>query len=341
MPQDTVIRFDQVLKRYGDGDPVVDGVTLSIERSHFVVVLGPSGCGKTTLLKMVNRLVEPTAGSIFIDGVDSKTMETTQLRRSMGYVIQQIGLFPHMTVAQNVAVVPELLRWEPSRISARVRELLELVRLPYDEYGLRHPAALSGGQQQRIGLARALAADPDILLMDEPFGALDAIERVRLQAELAALHERLHKTVLFVTHDVEEALHLADRIVVMRAGRIEQYARPIEILERPANGFVAELVNAQDAVRRLGVIRIGDILQPDGAVATPQGRPGAGLATGSDAANLTMQTDLRTALSLMLAAGSRELSVVSDDGSAINTLTLERLLQAARTPAKEGRASEP
>jgi len=335
LAHDPVIRFERVGKRYGDGDAVVEGVTLSIERSHFVVVLGPSGCGKTTLLKMVNRLVEPTSGSIFINGVDSKAIKVTQLRRSMGYVIQQIGLFPHMTVAKNVSTVPELLRWEPARTSARVRELLELVRLPYDEFGLRHPAALSGGQQQRIGLARALAADPDILLMDEPFGALDAIERVRLQAELSDLHQRLHKTVVFVTHDVEEALHLADRIVVMRAGRIEQYGRPIDILERPANAFVAELVSAQDAVRRLGVIKIGDVLPLDGASSTAHARTAAPIKAPSDAAPLTAQTDLRTALSLMLAAGVRELPVLSDDGAALGAFTLEQLLQAARTPVSQ------
>ena len=225
------ISFDQVVKEYQPGKRIVDGVTLDIERGQFVVLLGPSGCGKTTLLKSVNRLVELTSGTVCVNGVDVCSTEPTTLRRGIGYVIQQIGLFPHMTVAENVSVVPSLLGWPQARLQSRVRAMLDLVHLPAAGFGARFPAALSGGQQQRVGLARALAADPEILLMDEPFGALDAIERVRLQGEMIALQRQLHKTVLFVTHDVDEALRLADRIVVMRDGRLKSWrGRPTHLL---------------------------------------------------------------------------------------------------------------
>jgi len=199
------IRFDRVVKAYQPGQHVVDDVSLAVEPGRFVVLLGPSGCGKTTLLKTVNRLVEPTSGSVSIDGVDVSATEPVALRRGIGYVIQQVGLFPHMTVAQNVAVVPSLNGWPAERQQARVHEMLDLVHLPAEQFGARFPRELSGGQQQRVGLARALAADPNILLMDEPFGALDAIERTRLQGELIALQRQLRKTVLFVTHDVQLA----------------------------------------------------------------------------------------------------------------------------------------
>jgi osmoprotectant transport system ATP-binding protein len=310
------IRFDRVSKTYG-GKVVVDDVTFEVPAGACVVIVGPSGCGKTTLLKTVNRLIEPTSGRVYVDGRDVTTLDPSLLRRGIGYVIQQVGLFPHMTVDANVGVVPSLAGWPRERIEARIREMLELVGLDPAVFGRRFPAQLSGGQQQRVGLARALAADPDILLMDEPFGALDAIERSRLQGELAALQARLHKTILFVTHDVDEALRLADRIVVMRDGRVVQDDPPLRLLARPADAFVAELVNAADLVRRLSVMRVRDV-----ALGPPDGAP-TGDALGLD-------DDLRGALSRMLATGNFSLRVRDGSGTVTGTLTLERMLEAAR-----------
>jgi osmoprotectant transport system ATP-binding protein len=313
------IRFDRASKSYGDGARVVDDVSFAVARGAFVVLLGPSGCGKTTLLKTVNRLVDLSSGTVAVDGVDVASLDATVLRRGIGYVIQQIGLFPHMTVAQNVAVVPSLLGWPRLRVDERVTEMLDLVRLPASQFGARYPAALSGGQQQRVGIARALAADPQILLMDEPFGALDAIERARLQAELAGLQQRLRKTILFVTHDVDEALRLADEIVVMRDGRIVQRDRPIGILARPADGFVAELVNANDLVRRFGAMKVRDAVLESTAIA----------ADGKIAV-VRRDDDLRSALSAMLASGDLRVLVAGEAGSPGGLLTLERMLDAAR-----------
>lgn len=221
-----------------------------------VVLLGPSGCGKTTLLKMVNRLYEPTSGTIFLDGVNIRQLKATKLRQQIGYVIQQSGLFPHMTVADNVAVVPKLLGWPNPQIQARIDELLTLVKLPPGEFRQRYPAQLSGGQQQRVGIARALAGDPGIMLMDEPFGAIDAITRTALQDEILRLQRQLKKTILFVSHDVEEALRLADRILVMRQGEIVQFDTPFNLLTQPANEFVHALLGADDMVRQLGLLRV-------------------------------------------------------------------------------------
>ncbi len=319
------VRFDRVAREYQPGKRVVDDVTLDVQRGDFLVLLGPSGCGKTTLLKTVNRLVEPTSGNIYVAGADVRSLEPTALRRGIGYVIQQIGLFPHMTVADNVAVVPSLFGWPVQQVRARVEEMLELVRLPAEQFGARYPAALSGGQQQRVGLARALAADPGILLMDEPFGALDAIERARLQVELAALQQRLHKTVLFVTHDVDEALRLADAIAVMRSGRIIQYGRPIDILARPADDFVAQLVDAKDLVRRFGVMKVRD--------AMVDGDAGGALLRQGEAPAIDLDSNLRSALSEMLNAGILRLRVVDAAGTDIGTLTLDQMLTAARSAA--------
>jgi osmoprotectant transport system ATP-binding protein len=242
----------------GEARPAVEGVSLAVEPGSFVVLIGPSGCGKTTLLKLINRLYEPSGGRVLIDGVDAASVPATALRRRMGYVIQQTGLFPHMRIERNIATVPELLGWERGRIDARVDELLTLVGLPL-EFRRRYPRQLSGGQQQRVGIARALAADPGILLMDEPFGALDALNRLRLQDELLAIQQRLHKTILFVTHDIEEALRLGDRIVVMREGQVVQHDAPLRIVAAPADAFVADLVGADDVLRRLSLIPAGGL----------------------------------------------------------------------------------
>lgn len=266
------IVFDHVTKTYpGAAQSAVDDVSLDVPDGQVVVLLGTSGSGKTTLLKMVNRLYEPTSGRIVVEGVEVHALPVTELRRRIGYVIQQIGLFPHWTVAQNVATVPRLLQWERSRIERRVDDLLELVGLPAADYRQRYPVQLSGGQQQRVGIARALAADPDILLMDEPFGAVDAITRARLQDEFVTLQESTHKTVLFVTHDVEEALRLADRLVVMDAGHVLQYDTPFNVITQPASPFVAELVGAGHVMRLLRLVTVRHIVQPLPADSRPAG----------------------------------------------------------------------
>jgi len=318
-----VVSFQHVVKRYEGGEAAVADVTLDIPRGTFAVLVGPSGSGKTTLLKTVNRLFDVTSGVVLVDGQDVASIDPVALRRRIGYVIQQVGLFAHMTVADNVAVVPSLLGWDASRIAARVDELLDLVHLEPAKYRQRYPAQLSGGQAQRVGLARALAADPQILLMDEPFGAIDAIERERLQIELAELQSRLHKSVLFVTHDVDEALRLADLLVVMRAGRVEQSGTPLELLTGPANAFVAVLLGAEDVLRRFSVMRVGAAMTP-GASPTPS--------TGH---RIGVERTLREALSLMLAAGVTSLLVVDATGSHVGALSLADLQRAARPATRK------
>jgi osmoprotectant transport system ATP-binding protein len=237
-----VVRFENVSKVYPGGTRAALNLNLHIERGEFVCLIGPSGCGKTTTMKMINRLHEPTSGKIFVGGKDIMHMDAVELRRSIGYVIQQIGLFPHMTIAQNVDLVPKLLGWDAARRTARVDELMPLVGLDPELFRDRYPKELSGGQQQRVGVIRALAAEPDLILMDEPFGALDPITREALQDELKRLHAKLKKTVVFVTHDMDEALKLADRIVVMKEGCIHQVATPEELLRNPKDEFVAQFV---------------------------------------------------------------------------------------------------
>lgn len=237
------VEFQNVSKKFGKADRyAVNQVSFSVEEGEFVTILGSSGCGKTTLLKMINRLYRPDTGTIRLFGEDISSVDAVKLRRKIGYVIQQIGLFPHMTIEQNVAVVPGLLKWDKETTKARVKELLEMVGLGAKDYGKRYPAQLSGGQQQRVGLARALAANPEIMLMDEPFGAVDAITRLKLQEELMKIHKELGKTFLLVTHDMNEAFRMGDRVMVMNEGRICQFASPAEILKHPADGFVSELI---------------------------------------------------------------------------------------------------
>ena len=233
----------------------VHDVDLTVAAGEFAVLLGPSGCGKSTLLRTINRLVEPTSGTVLIDGADVRAGDATALRRGIGYVIQAVGLFPHYTVAENVGVVPRLLGWDDARVRARVDELLALIRLDPARYRDRKPRELSGGEAQRVGVARALAAEPRVLLMDEPFAAVDAIVRASLQDEIARVHRELGTTIVFVTHDVDEALRLADRVVVMNAGRVVQAGPPAEILEHPADAFVRELVGIDAESRRLALER--------------------------------------------------------------------------------------
>jgi osmoprotectant transport system ATP-binding protein len=254
-----MITFDRVTKRYGEADAVRD-LSLEIPSGEIVIFVGPSGCGKTTSLKMINRLIEPSAGVISIDGTDTATVDVNELRRSIGYVIQQIGLFPHYTVAENVATVPRLAGWDKKRIAARVDELLDLVGLPAARYAGRLPAELSGGERQRVGVARALAIDPNILLMDEPFGAIDPIARERLQNELLRLQQVVRKTIVFVTHDIDEAIRLGDRVALFSLGGVlEQYATPAELLAHPASDFVADFLGEGRMVRRLSLIKVRDV----------------------------------------------------------------------------------
>ncbi|MEO3974787.1 betaine/proline/choline family ABC transporter ATP-binding protein [Streptomyces sp. CAU 1734] len=259
-----MIRFEQVGKVYPDGTTAVDDLSFEVAEGELVTLVGPSGCGKTTTMMMVNRLIEPTSGRILVDGEDIAGVDPVKLRRRIGYVIQQVGLFPHRTVLDNTATVPALIGWRKARARERAAELLDLVGLDPSVYGSRYPAQLSGGQRQRVGVARALAADPPVLLMDEPFGAVDPVVRERLQNEFLKLQSQVRKTILFVTHDIEEAVRLGDRIAVYGQGRIEQFDTPAAVLGAPATPYVARFVGADRGLKRLSVTTIeeDDLEQP-------------------------------------------------------------------------------
>ena len=256
-----MIRFEGVTRRFG-AVKAVDSLDLAIRERELCVLVGPSGSGKSTMLRMINRLIEPTEGSVSVDGKDVRAMRPELLRRSIGYVIQNVGLFPHLTVAANVATVPELLGWDRPRIEARVERMLVLVGMDPALYRGRYPHELSGGEAQRIGVARALASDPPVILMDEPFSAVDPVNRQRLQDEFLSIQRELRKTVVFVTHDVDEAIRLADRIAVVRAGRLVQYDTPERILEHPADPFVAAFVGADRALKRLSRFPVREYVKP-------------------------------------------------------------------------------
>ncbi|WP_329432444.1 betaine/proline/choline family ABC transporter ATP-binding protein [Streptomyces sp. NBC_01280] len=259
-----MIRFDRVTKRYADGTTAVDDLSFEVGEGELVTLVGPSGCGKTTTMMMVNRLIEPTSGRILVDGEDISQVDPVKLRRRIGYVIQQVGLFPHRTILDNTATVPALIGWKKSKARARAAELLDLVGLDPKQYGSRYPEQLSGGQRQRVGVARALAADPPVLLMDEPFGAVDPVVREQLQDEFLRMQAAVRKTVLLVTHDIEEAVRLGDRIAVYGQGRIEQFDTPGAVLGTPATPYVAEFVGADRGLKRLSVTEIepDDLDQP-------------------------------------------------------------------------------
>ncbi|WP_407384218.1 ABC transporter ATP-binding protein [Ruminococcus sp.] len=243
----TAVEFKHINKQFKNSAyPALDDVSVSIEEGEFVTILGSSGCGKTTMIKMINRLYEPDSGDILLFRKNIRDENPVELRRKIGYVIQQVGLFPHMTVAENIATSPKILKWDKQRIKEETDRMLTLVQLDPDEFRSRHPAQLSGGQQQRVGLARALIANPRIMLLDEPFGAIDAINREILQNELKSIHEKSKCTYLFVTHDIREALKLGTKVIIMNEGRILQYATPNEIVENPADDFVADLLKTAD-----------------------------------------------------------------------------------------------
>ena len=310
-----MIRFEGVSKLFpGAARPSVDRIDLEVAEGATLALIGSSGCGKTTTLRMVNRLIEPSSGRLLVAGRDVMAEDPVKLRRGIGYVIQGTGLFPHRTVAENVATVPRLLGWDETRVSQRVDAMLRLVGLDPGAFRDRRPASLSGGQRQRAGVARALAADPPVLLMDEPFGAVDPLVRTHLQQEVAAILRRLGKTVIFVTHDIDEAIRMGDRVAIMREGRIVQHDTPEAILARPAEAFVADFVGPDRELKRLALLTVGETAMPGEAA------PGA--------PRIAAGASLQDALSTMLGSGADALAV---DGLAEpRVLTLARLREAGR-----------
>ncbi|WP_373231917.1 ABC transporter ATP-binding protein [Cohnella sp.] len=326
----SAIEFRNVSKSYpGTSEPAIRNVSFKVESGEFIVLLGSSGCGKTTLLKMVNRLYEQSEGHILIDGKDTMAVPVNELRRTIGYVIQQSGLFPHMSVEQNIAVVPDMLGWDKERTSARIDKLLELVHLDPKVYRKRYPREMSGGQQQRVGLARALAADPPFMLMDEPFGAIDAITRTKLQDELTSIQKQLHKTILFVTHDVEEAIRLADKIIILRDGEIVQYDTPLEIILHPKADFVRQLIGGDDIFRQISLINVTAVMDK---LSAPYRKP--------PNASVSDKSDLKTVLTMML-RGEETLHVVNEEGYATGIVSLPHIQKlwspiAAKEEVKQG-----
>jgi osmoprotectant transport system ATP-binding protein len=292
-----LISFESVTKRFGDGTTAVDNLDLEVPEGDLTVLVGPSGCGKTTTLRMINRMIEASSGRILVDGEDIAKVDPPELRRRIGYVIQQIGLFPHRTIGDNIATVPELVGWDKRRTEARVGELLEVVGLPA-EVRDRYPHQLSGGQRQRVGVARALAVDPPIMLMDEPFGAVDPIVRSRLQDEFLRLQQEVRKTIVFVTHDIDEAIKMGDRIAIFRqGGHLEQYAPPDELLAEPATDFVVDFLGAERGLKRLALIPVSAVKAESGPVVSPDDDGEAALtaaeAYGSDWVVVVVDGDRR------------------------------------------------
>lgn len=308
------IAFRSVVKRYPGRDrAAVEGLSFEVAPGEICVLIGPSGCGKTTALKMVNRLIAITDGDITIDGQSVRSLKLTDLRRGIGYVFQQIGLFPHMTVENNIGSVPRLLGWSKTRIRERASELLELVGLDPDEDLGRYPGEFSGGQQQRIGVARAMAADPQIMLMDEPFGAIDPIARDRLQNDFLRLHRQVRKTVIFVTHDIDEALKMGDKIAIMRDGHLVQLATADELLASPKDEFVAQFVGEDRGLKRLRVRSVSDLeLDPP-------------VPASSGTATILNDTTLHTALSSMLVEGLTQINVVDDAGNPVGSVRFDSI----------------
>ncbi|MCW2585205.1 MAG: glycine betaine/L-proline transporter, ATPase subunit [Frankiales bacterium] len=310
-----MIRLEGVSKTYADGTTAVAELSLEVRRGELCVLVGPSGCGKTTTMKMLNRLIDPTAGRVLLDGEDVSSIDPVQLRRRVGYVIQNVGLFPHLKVRDNVATVPKLLGWDKARIRRRVDELLELVGLEPAIYRDRYPAQLSGGQRQRVGVARALAADPLVMLMDEPFSAVDPVSRERLQTEFLRLQKEVGTTVVLVTHDIDEAVRLGDRVAVLRqGGHLEQHATPATLLTSPATPFVADFVGADRTVKALSVTPLDS----------------SDLEPGTAGTSIAATADLGQALVALLAGDGRV--EVRDGDRSLGTLTAETLVRQARRP---------
>jgi len=315
-----MIRLESVTKRFPNGQLAVDDLTLDVAEGEVCVLVGPSGCGKTTTMKMINRLIEPTSGRVLLAGEDVMGVDPVELRRRMGYVIQQVGLFPHQTVAENVATVPRLLGWDRTRIKTRVAELLDLVGLPSATFAKRYPNELSGGQRQRVGVARALGADPPVLLMDEPFGAVDPVVRVRLQEEFRALQRSLGKTVVMVTHDIDEAVAMGDRVAVFaEGGRLAQIGTPLELLAHPADDQVAGFVGSESGLRRLSVVplRVEDL------------EPLEGVTGGQLGAAIPLDSTLEQALAAMLRE-DRAMVGVRDGAAFVGVLTPAGVHRALR-----------
>jgi osmoprotectant transport system ATP-binding protein len=374
-----MIVLEQLTKGFrfhGTDVTAVDRVDLNVGTGEICVLIGPSGCGKTTTLKMVNRLVKPDSGRILLDGIDTSGLDSATLARGIGYVIQQVGLFPNMTVEQNICIVPRLLAWRPDEKRQRAHELLDMMGLDKEVFLGRYPHELSGGQAQRVGVARALAADPPIMLMDEPFGALDPINREALQDEFLRMQKRLRKTILFVSHDIDEAVKMADRIAIFRGGRIEQVGTPDEILTRPASEFVAQFIGRDRSLKRMRCIKCVDAMKPNplrvsmsssvdearnamdqaGAafalVDDSTGRP-IGLLDRADLASgaarcehaalplgpsVNVDDDLRTVLSEMLGSGRDWLACTDDEGRVIGIVTQADVWRILKSPA-EGRVA--
>jgi len=369
-----VIKLDNVTKVYPDGTEAVKEVSFEVEEGELCVLLGPSGCGKTTTMKMINRLIPITGGTIYINGVDNTKMDENELRRNIGYSIQEIGLFPHMTVGQNIETVPTLKGWPKDKRNKRAEELLELVGMDSADFMDKYPSELSGGQRQRVGVARALGADPPILLMDEPFGAIDPITRVRLQDEFLKIQREIKKTIIFVTHDIYEAIKMGDKIALMNEGRLVQYDTPANLLYRPKNEFVEDFVGTDRALKGLQLIRVREVMtgspptvRPDDKVEAVRGRmeregidwlvvvnddgkllgwvDKAGLGKGemvrevmkSSSVTVTIDTVLNEALSLMLSSRLNTLAVVGSDNRLQGALSLDAIQKTLGEATQRGK----
>jgi len=372
-----VIRLENVTKIYPDGTKAVKEVSFEIAEGELCVLLGPSGCGKTTTMKMINRIIPITSGKIYINGVDNMQINENDLRRDIGYAIQEIGLFPHMTVGQNIATVPALKGWSKARQRARAEELLELVGMDSGKFIDKYPSELSGGQRQRVGVARSLGADPPILLMDEPFGAIDPINRARLQDEFLGIQQKITKTVIFVTHDIYEAIKMGDKIALMQKGELVQYDTPADLLYNPKNEFVEDFVGADRALKGLQLIRVREVMVRSPLTAKAEDKAHEVLArmeqgevdwltvvsedgkylgwvekadlAGADSVKAIMKPAtvtapvgavLNEALSLMLGHGLRNLAIVNDDGILRGIVSFEVIQRALTDVAQRGLTSE-
>jgi osmoprotectant transport system ATP-binding protein len=371
-----MIRLEKVTKVYPDGTKAVNEMSFEVEQGELCVFLGPSGCGKTTTMKMINRLITITSGTIYIDGVDNTKINAAELRRNIGYAIQEIGLFTHMTVGQNIETVPVLKGWSKSRRRERAEELLGLVRLKPSEFIDKYPAELSGGQRQRVGVARALGADPPILLMDEPFGAIDPINRVELQSEFLKIQQKIKKTIIFVTHDIYEAIKMGDRIALMKDGRLVQYDTPANLLYRPKDEFVEGFVGADRALKGLQLLRVKEVMnrnyttanigekaetirkkmEEEGIDWLPVVDNGGRLAGGVSITNLAgggraktvkdvmnpseatseVSSVLNEALSVMLSSGLKTLPIVGEDNKLAGILTFDAIQETLHEAVKKG-----